>query len=601
MSSGKLVQDRVSEQARATPDAIAMVAGDKKITYQELDVRANQVAHLLRSQGVEPEVPVALCMSRSIELAVAALGILKAGGAYVPLDPSYPRNRISTILKDSAAPLAITQPCFHRIPTGTPATLVLENLDITQYPSVCPERNSNNDSLAYIIFTSGSTGQPKGVQVTHANLTNLISWHQKAFGVTRNDKATLHASPGFDASVWELWPYLTAGASVNVVDDDIRSNPEGLRDWIIANGITISFVPTAVAECLIGLSWPPETRLRFLLTGADTLRRRPPKGLPFALVNNYGPTECTVVATSGIVESETDNPQPPSIGRPIDDVAVYVVDEQMRRVPDGEPGELLIGGSGVARGYLNAHDLTSEKFIPELFTNRPGERVYRTGDRGRFLPNGEIEFLGRVDDQLKIMGYRVEPREISGVLDRCPGIRQSVVTDYVDQSGNHRLVAYLVADDGNAPKPSEIRAFLASYLPDYMVPSTFIVLPELPMSAHAKLNRAALPAPTAENILDEDAFEHPLTELEQQLASFVSALVNVERIGRDDNFFVLGGHSLMGAQLIAKIRQTFGVDLSLRNLFEAPTVREMSARIEKLVDAKIMAMSEEEAQRLLAS
>ncbi len=612
--SGKFVHDLVSERAKATPDASAVVAGDQKITYHELDARSNQVAHLVLSRGAGPEAPVALCMSRSIELAVAALGVLKAGRAYLPLDPSYPPGRIALILEDAGASLVMTQPSSRpAVPSGRWTTVTLEphGLDSAHYSRVVPARSTNPDDVAYIVFTSGSSGRPKGVQVTHANLMNLVSWHQRAFNVTRADKATLHASPGFDASVWELWPYLTAGASVHVVPEEIRSTPEVLRDWLVANGITVSFFPTALAECVIGLSWPQETSLRFLLTGADTLRRRPPKDLPFVLVNNYGPTECTVVASSGTVQPEQENAERPSIGKAIDGVAVYIVDEWLRPVPLGEPGEILIGGAGVARGYLNAPDLTAEKFVsdpsildPSVFDpsdSSSSKRLYRTGDIARYLPDGEIEFLGRMDDQLKINGYRIEPQEISTVLERCPGVAQSAVSSYRDHLGNQRLVAYLVADNATRTKPSEIRAFLTDYLPEYMVPSTFVALPALPMSAHGKVNRAALPEPTPDNILDDDAFEAPESAIEQQLASFLSDLISVGRIGRDDNFFALGGHSLMAAQLIAKIRQTFGVDLSLRKLFEAPTVREMSAQVEKLIYAKIAAMGEEEAQRLLAS
>jgi non-ribosomal peptide synthetase component F len=295
----------VGERAQARPDAIALMSGSNKLTYSELDVRANQLAHFLRSSGVEPETPVAVCMHRSIELAVAALGVLKAGGAYLPVDPTYPTNRIAMLLEDSAARLVLTERCLaDNLPAGAWESIVPDGyvLDGGDESNVSPVADSKPGNLAYIIFTSGSTGRPKGVQVTHANLLNLVAWHQRAFNVTAADRAAMHASPGFDASVWELWPYLTAGASVHVVDETLRTSPAGLRDWMVAQGITISFLPTALAERMISLDWPPESALRVLLTGADTLRRRPAKGLPFDLVNNYGPTECTVVATSGKVQ-----------------------------------------------------------------------------------------------------------------------------------------------------------------------------------------------------------------------------------------------------------------------------------------------------------
>jgi len=608
MSVTRCVQDLVREHATVTPDAIALVSASNKITYGELDARANKLACFLRSSGVGPEIPVAICMHRSIELAVAALGILKAGGAYVPLDPTYPANRISMLLEDSGAPLVLTElGLASNLPAGVWKSVVLDQLrdeyglDRADDPRVSPVTNAEPGNLAYTIFTSGSTGRPKGVQVTHANLLNLVSWHQRAFNVTAADKATLHASPGFDASVWELWPYLAAGASVHVVDETLRAAPEALRDWIVAQGITISFLPTALAERMIDLYWPPESALRVLLTGADTLRRRPAKDLPFDLVNNYGPTECTVVTTSGRVQPGEGMYETPSIGRPIDQVSVHIVDQQLQPVPAGTAGELLIGGAGVARGYLNAPELTAEKFLPDPSSDNPAARMYRTGDLGRSLPDGQIEFLGRIDEQIKLMGYRIEPQEIIAVLSRYRNINDSFVTTYTDQSGNKRLVAYVVAATSERLKCSDLRTFLSGYLPDYMLPSTFVVVPELTRSAHGKLLSSVLPEPTASNILDDDSFEAPQSPIEKHLAGFLAALLGVDRVGREDNFFTLGGHSLLGAQLIAKMQESFGVELSLLSLFEEPTVSGMAAEIERLIFAKISAMSEDEAQRILAS
>jgi amino acid adenylation domain-containing protein len=604
MSVDRCVHDLIQEQARATPNAVAIVSGNKKISYGELDAGANQLAHFLRSSGVGPNIPVALHMQRSIDLAVGALGILKAGGAYVPLDPSYPAHRVSVLLQDSGAPLVVTQSCLAgKIPKGAWKSIVLDGdgLDSACHSTVPPVTSTKSDDLAYIIFTSGSTGRPKGVLVTHANLLNLVSWHRRAFNVTAADRGTLHASPGFDASVWELWPYLAAGASLYVVDDAIRTTPEPLRDWMVANKITISFLPTPLAECMMELSWPSESTLRVLLTGADTLRRCPPDDLPFALVNNYGPTECTVVATSGTVPPQNGGDDPPSIGRPIENVTVHIVDEHMQAVPTGTPGELLIGGAGVARGYMNAPELTAERFLPDHFSNDPLARLYRTGDLGRYLPDGQIAFMGRIDEQIKIMGYRIEPREITSLLDQHTAVKESFVSSYPDRSGTRRLVAYVVPSSSAKLKPSDLRSSLSNHLPEYMLPSAFVQLAELPLSVNGKLDRSALPKPTAENILDDDSFEAPQSPVEQHLASFLATLLGVQQVGREDNFFTLGGHSLMGAQLIAKVRGTFGVDLPLRSLFEEPTVRGMSSEIERLIYAKFSAMSEDEAQRMLTS
>src|SRR5258708_7678964 len=349
------VHDLVSAQATATPDAVAIVAGDQQLSYRELEARAIQLAHLLRSYGVGPEVHVGLCMERSVDLAIGALAILKAGGAYVPLYASYASNRLSALLEDSGASLLVAQSCVaQQLPAGNWRTILLDagGPVTADYPSTCPITETKPGNLAYIIFTSGSTGRPKGVQITHASLLNLVSWHLSAFKVIRDDHATLQASPGFDAAVWELWPYLAVGATLHVVDEAVRTIPERLRDWIVRNGIPISFLPTALAERMSDLPWPQETALRVLLTGADTLRRYPRADLPFALVNNYGPTECTVLATSRTIYPAESPEELPSIGRPIENTQVYIVDEQLKPVPSGTAGELLIGGAGVARGYL---------------------------------------------------------------------------------------------------------------------------------------------------------------------------------------------------------------------------------------------------------
>jgi amino acid adenylation domain-containing protein len=598
------VHELVGMQASAVPDAVAVVAGDKKITYGELDARANQLAHLLPSLGVKPEVPVALFLERSPELAIAALAVLRAGAPYVPLDPSYPASRISMLLEDCGAPVVLTHSSVaKKLPRGTwQIVMDAEEPEIAMHSFVAPNNKTNPEDAAYIIFTSGSTGRPKGVQITHSNLLNLVRWHQRAFNVASADRATLQASPGFDASVWELWPYLTIGASVYIVNDSIRTAPDHLRDWIVAKGITVSFLPTALAESMVNLSWPPETALRILLTGADTLRRYPPSGLPFALVNNYGPTECTVVATSGEIRPNGESEIPPSIGRPVDNVAIHIVDEQLKPVPEGAPGEILIGGAGVGLGYLNLPELTAQKFVADPFSKTAGARLYRSGDLARMLPDGQIAFMGRMDEQIKIRGYRIEPGEVTAVLDGHPAISSSCVATYSNDSGDSRLVAYLVPASNAKLNAAELRTFLGDCLPDYMVPSTFVTLVCLPTSAHGKVDRTMLPKPTAENTLnDDDSFEAPQSDIEQWLASLLIGLLRVARVSRNDNFFNLGGHSLMGAQLIAKVQQRFAVELSLRSLFDHPTIAEISAEIERLLYSKLQMMTDEEAQRILES
>jgi amino acid adenylation domain-containing protein len=595
------VHNLVSAQAATRPSAVAVADGKKQVTYHELEQRASELALQLRSLGVTMEVPVALCLSRSAELVIGALGILKAGGAYVPLDPSSPSNRLAMLLEDSGVRLVVTQPgVAEALPQGNWQKILIEgNTVSTDSPApIADIPRSSGSNLAYIIFTSGSTGRPKGVQITHANLLNLIRWHQCAFRVTPADKATMHASPGFDASVWEIWPYLAAGATVSVVDESVRTSPERLRDWMLGNGITISFVPTALAESMLELQWPSKASLRFLLTGADRLRHYPPPGLPFSFVNNYGPTECTVVATSGVISASAKSGASPTIGKPIDHVQAYVVDAKLDPVPDGTPGELLIGGESVGRGYLNDSKLTHQKFLDDHFKKMAGGRLYRTGDLVQRLPDGQIHFLGRMDQQVKIRGYRVEPAEIVIALERHPAIQSCFVT-VSDNSGETRLIAYVVPSAQDSLSASELRGFLCQLLPDYMVPSTFLAIASLPRTPSGKVDRAALPLPTSENVLRDDSFEPPESEIEQWLASFLSTLLKADRISRDDNFFNLGGHSLMGAQVIAKVQQTFDVELSLRSLFDHPSVREISSEIENLIHAKLTAMSDEDARRIL--
>jgi acyl-coenzyme A synthetase/AMP-(fatty) acid ligase/acyl carrier protein len=437
------------------------------------------------------------------------------------------------------------------------------------------------------------------VQITHDGLLNLVFWHQRAFSVTSSDRATQVASPAFDALGWELWPYLTKGASVHLPDEDTRVSPPILRDWLVNQRITISFLPTALAESIITLEWPEQTELRILLTGADTLQHYPPPGLPFSLINNYGPSEATVVATSGPVPATENAGMPPTIGRPIDNTEIFILDERLQEVPAGEAGEMYIGGVGLAKGYLNRPELTEEKFIPHPFSDRPGARLYKTGDLARYLPDGQIAFLGRADYQIKIRGYRIEPDEIISVLNRHPFVSSSYVVAREDIPGDKRLVAYIVPVLGMHIAVASLREILRTYLPDYMIPAAFVLLRVLPRTTNGKVDRMALPVPDAENTLRDVETPRPGTPVEARVAEILASLLNLDHVGIDDNFFMLGGHSLLGTQVIVRIAETFGVELPLRTLFGAPTVRQLSAEIEKSIVARLETMSEEEARHLL--
>lgn len=586
-SCDRFVPQLVSDQAIRDPSRIALADDSMQLTYGELDACADRSADHLQALGVGANIVVAVCVRRSPLAAVAALAVLKAGGAYLPIDPNYPRERLSFILADANAPIVLSDSAVAgRLPEGS-WRLILLDRDADLIESTLTDRRASHispDQLSYVIYTSGSTGTPKGVEITHESLLNLVFWHQKAFAVTADDRATQFASFGFDAAVWELWPHLTAGAAVYFIPDAVRSSAELLQHWLVAHEITIAFVPTALAERLITFDWPANTKLRFLLTGADTLHRYPHPGLPFALINNYGPTEASVVATSGRVLPQPHAERRPSIGRPIDNTYIHIVDESLRPVRRGDMGELCIGGAGVARGYVNSPELTAQKFVPDPFAERPGARLYRTGDLGRWLSDGEIEYFGRVDNLIKIRGYRIEPNEIVSVLNTHPGVEAGAVVARKDGTGNLRLLAYLVIRQTQAPPSAgELRKLLRARLPDYMVPAVFLDVPELPLNANGKLDREALPAPENSQTLPDDNYVPPHTVLEEKLSATVADLLGVARIGINDNFFLVGGHSLFGTQLIARIRDHFGVDLPLRSVFESPTPAQLARQIERLM------------------
>lgn len=593
----------VADCAAAQPKALAVVSEEQALTYGELNRRANQLAHTLQRLGIGPNRLVAVCLERSPELVVALLGVLKAGGAYVPLDPAYPPERLAFMLNDAQAPVLITRQRLTSRFAPQQSRLLCLDTDaalIAGQPVTNPVSSSTASDLAYVIYTSGSTGQPKGVQIVQSGLLNLVCWHQRAFDVTAADRATQIASPAFDAAGWELWPYLSSGASVYLPDEETRATPALLRDWLVEQQITMTFLPTPLAESVMALEWPPAAALRFLLTGADMLHHYPSPRLPFALINNYGPTEATVVATSGQVFPQEHPDGPPAIGRPIDHTQVYILDERLQPVPDGQAGELYIGGAGLARGYLNQPELTSERFIPHPFSQEPGARLYKTGDIVRALPDGQLAFIGRSDYQIKIRGYRIEPNEVIAALKEYPAVEASAVMAREDAPDDKRLVAYVVPAPESDISLSALQEHLRARLPDYMMPTTFVQLGALPLTPNGKVNQAALPAPDENNILRERSSARPCTPMEERVEAMVATLLKVEHVGVEENFFMMGGHSLLGAQLLAWIAETFGVELALRTLFEVPTVRMLAAEIEqRLLLAKIAAMDEEEALRLL--
>lgn len=591
----KCIPQLVAARAASQPASVAVAGRGTALSYQELNRRANQLAHLLRARGVRSNTLVALCVERSVDMVVGLLGILKAGGAYVPLDPSYPSERLAFMLADAAAPILVTQqPIAQRLPIDATAVIRLdvEASVLAQQPAADPVTEISSTDLAYVIYTSGSTGRPKGVQITHDSLLNLIFWHRRTFAVTAADRASQMTSPAFDAAGWEIWPYLTAGASIHLLHDEDRASAENVRDFLIRNAVTIAFLPTSLAEKVITLAWPAQTTLRCLLTGAEVLHQFPSTRLPFALINNYGPTEATVVVSSGRVPPVDHPTSRPSIGRPIDNTRLYVLDEQLLDVPAGTIGELYVSGAGLSTGYLNRPDLTAERFIDHALDGETMVRLYKTGDLARFLPDGQIAFEGRADDQIKINGYRVEPDEIVFALASFADVRAAAVVARPDASGGKVLVAYVVPAPAARLTANALRGKLAEQLPEYMVPDAYVKLAALPITPNGKLDRAALPAPDADNMLPdaddrgrETVVAASLTPVEERVADIVGKLLKLDDAATDidANFFLLGGHSMLGTQIIARVADSFGVDVTLRTLFEAPSVRQLSAEVERMI------------------
>jgi amino acid adenylation domain-containing protein len=576
--------ESISAWAAETPNAAAVTIAAETLSYAELETQSNALARHLQSLGANPETLVAVLLERSPEFVIAALATWKAGAAYLPIDPAGPPERIRLILEDARSSILIRSGVPSQVEFSQDASKQVDISDraslLKAYSSTPLPTRPEPSQLAYVIYTSGSTGRPKGVEITHENLLNLVNWHQAAFAVSSSDHATLLASPGFDAVVWELWPYLSSGASVHIPPETIRMSPRSLRDWLLDQSITISFVPTPIAQHLLSLDWPTETSLRFLLTGADVLQQYPPAGLPFTLVNNYGPTECTVVALSGALSAHQRPAPLPPIGRPVLNTRIFLLDEELQPVPSGTIGELFIAGTCVGRGYRNDPELTNERFIPNPFDKEPSSRLYRTGDLARALPGGAFEFLGRTDDQIKIRGYRIEPNEVCAALCKHEAVQSALVVSFKENSGSPSLAAYFVLSDGAQVTSADLRKHLQAHLPDYMVPTSFVALDSLPLTINGKIDRSALPSPASATTVKKDAANSPSTRTEELLLPVVCSLLKLDSIDPDDNFFLLGGHSLLGAQLLAEIQRTFQVDLPLRTVFDFPTIAAMSAQID---------------------
>jgi amino acid adenylation domain-containing protein len=579
----------IEQQVAATPDAIAVAYEAEQLTYAELNGRANQLAHYLRNHGVAPDAPVGVCLERSLDLVVALVGILKAGGAYVPLDPEYPAERLAHMLEDARVSMLISQPeLASSLPKHSATTLLLDEqraaiaqFDDSNLPAVATPAN-----LAYIIFTSGSTGRPKGVMNEHHGICNRLLWMQEEYGLTSDDRVLQKTPFSFDVSVWEFfWP-LISGAQL------VLAAPGGHRDTgylarlIASAGITtLHFVPPMLqvflqdphaATCASirrvicsGEALPYELQERFFGTFAADLH------------NLYGPTEAAVDVTYWACQRDSADRTVP-IGRPVANTLLYIVDTGGKRVPIDIPGELWIGGEQVARGYINRPELTATSFIPDPFSTEPGARVYRTGDLVRWRADGAVEFLGRIDHQVKLRGFRIELGEIEAQLDALPTISQSVVLLREDVPGLRQLVAYVITAAGQTPDAEQIRTALGKELPDYMVPAAIIAMKRFPLSPNGKLDRKALPAPEAPT--SSSVYTAPDSPIEKQLATMWAELLGAERVGIHDDFFALGGHSLVAMQLVSRIMAAMQVELPLDALFNAPTIAGLARRIAEGAD-----------------
>ena len=565
----RCIHEVVEQQAARAPGALALAAHGGRLTYGELDKRANQVARLVRRHGAEPDGCVAVCMPGSIEMVTALLGVMKAGSAYVPIDPAYPPERIEFMIRDSGARLLLTLSAQAGSLPKLPVPCVCLDSDWGQFAREddgALTRAATADNLAYVIYTSGSTGRPKGVAIEHRSLMNLVTWHIRTYGVQASDRATQFAGVAFDATAWELWPYLAAGASIHIPDEMTRGSASAIVHWLANNGVTISFLPTPLAEAVMKEKWPAPVALKVLLTGGDRLHRGVPAGMPFRLVNHYGPTESTVVTSYAEVDPEESRDMDPPIGVPIANTRVYVVDERRRPVPVGVAGELLVGGEGLARGYINAPALTAQAFVGVDMGDGITRRVYRTGDLVRHRADGRIDFLGRIDAQVKIRGNRVELGEIEAVLDEHPAVAQSAAI--VTGAGRRadRLTACYVPRTGVSVTASDLRRHLRQRLPDYMIPHDFTEVAAMPLTPNGKVDRKALEALSAPAVKRREDVREPTTPQEVLLAGIWKELLGVEKVGADDSFFDLGGHSLLAMQLIASVEKVTGVRLAPRTV-----------------------------------
>jgi amino acid adenylation domain-containing protein len=586
------IHDLFARAAARRPDAPALVFGGETLSYGELDARSNRLARYLRGLGVRPETCVGICLERGPEMMVAVLGVLKAGGAYVPVDPAYPAERIAWMLADSAAPVLLTTAALAERLPSTGARVVRVDTDAARIAAESADATSSGarpDNLAYVIYTSGSTGRPKGVAMPHRPLVNLLAWQQRAWAHPAASATLQFTTLSFDVSFQEIFSCWLSGGALLLVPEDERRDLAAVLRRLDEGRIERLFLPCValqhLAEVAEELGIAPRA-LREVQAAGEQLRvtdavRRFCAATGARLSNHYGPTETHVATALRLEGGPAEWPLLPAIGRPIANARTFVLEKGGEPAPVGVPGELLLGGVCVARGYLGRPALTAERFVPDPF-GAAGARVYRTGDRARWLPDGTLEFLGRADDQVKVRGHRIEPGEVEAALESHPAVREAVVVAREDAPGDRRLVGYVVPAPGAEADGAALRTHVAGRLPEYMVPAAVVVLDAFPLTPSGKTDRRALPAPTAAVDADGDGRDAPGTPVQAAVAGVFAELLRVSRVGARDNFFSLGGHSLLATRLVSRMREAFGIELPLRTVFDAPTVERLSARVEAL-------------------
>jgi len=589
-ASEKCLHELFQEQVESTPSAIAVCFESDSLIYLELNRRANQLAHHLRALSLGPDSCVGICVEPSIEMVVGMLGIMKAGCAYIPLEPALPPERIRAILEDGQARVLITQEKLRSKLSGPGRVLIYLDSDwetIAQESGDNPARTASAENLAYMIYTSGSTGQPKGVMISHRAIRNTLLWRRATFSINDADRFLLNFSFAFDPSLTQIFGALINGAQLVLLPQQSRGDVGDMLKLIVAHDITITDFTPSLLQAFLQERGVEECRsLRHIFCGGELLTRALVeeflRRLKSEFHNMYGPTETAVDATWWTASREHKLTTIP-IGRPIANKQVYLLDEQLHPVPVGVAGEVYIGGAGLAYGYLNRPELTAEKFIPHPFSVEAGARLYKTGDLGRYLPDGNIEFLGRKDNQVKLRGFRIEPGEIEATLKRHEAVCEAIIIAHEDVPGDLRLVAYVVLADESAGSFDSLRLFLARMLPDYMIPSSFVRLEKLPLTSIGKIDRASLPIPERAESGFKGTFAGARGPLEEVLAGMWTQILGCERPGAYDNFFALGGHSLKLTRLLSSIRETFGVALTLRTLFERPTVAGQAEVLEAMM------------------